>query len=746
MNILDTLARWANRVLQFLLWLFLGDTAASSPGETAASPLELEACPGITSLLDIALFRTVQAELTGTLSTSHGLLLTWLEIQRQAQRVLQTLRKKHHTHNTTKGVLSKTTSNNHHHHHHHHSNNSDWSTRQSQMESFAKACFEASCDMIECMATDRFAQTGNLSDPFPLSSSVSSSFEGHSSQQQSQTHNPHDNINTNSMNDETAAFWAHHVQASAMDTGRRLMPLRQRPRDCWESPRLFCPDFVWGEHVITLGLERLRQLVKHSYCAASLFHNNHNNKTTTTSSSSSSSSSSPLGVSSFPSDEASMQDITAHGVSLVSSVLAHEESHTLVRLVLVEAPQRLIQFQAALHAESVVSKRLYLIKSEYRAPLRAFWEAHSSVQRAPRLALIQETLDKWTKTSTTHTSSKHHPTKQPSRGAAEKARLQQLLETPALVKLVAYEQKIQKFELDMASALLPFCEVARYLDAKKATPIFKENVLARLRQLLVVPGKQPNNNKGTSTASAGIRPLLLDFQAVPRDEEPTDDPRGFGGKNHPRQRVLLDPHGLLFLRDPATLDTFLERVDDFVENLQVLAKCVSPKHIAKSFHVEKKAGELHPPTAKACRAFDAELFKAQFHDWWTLCVKQYEITVEEEVDPTTGVAHNTMDALAEEIRRAEMAVSLAMVTTPQALQKVQERVQVISRDCTKRFQILQQRVEDVCLREMDLYVRLSAPDVGQVLELRSTDQADIPIMGGVFGQPLLHAQQNLPLG
>lgn len=36
-----------------------------------------------------------------------------------------------------------------------------------------------------------------------------------------------------------------------------------------------------------------------------------------------------------------------------------------------DLPTRLFQFRAAMEAESVVTKRLYLIKCEYRAPFRA---------------------------------------------------------------------------------------------------------------------------------------------------------------------------------------------------------------------------------------------------------------------------------------------------------------------------------------------------------------------------------------
>ena len=70
--------------------------------------------------------------------------------------------------------------------------------------------------------------------------------------------------------------------------------------------------------------------------------------------------------------------------------------HALRRLVDLliprAAPSRLNQFRAAAEAGAVVSKRLYLVKCEYRAPMRALWESLDGLRAAPRDGLVERYL------------------------------------------------------------------------------------------------------------------------------------------------------------------------------------------------------------------------------------------------------------------------------------------------------------------------------------------------------------------
>ncbi|KAL7575457.1 hypothetical protein ACA910_007356 [Epithemia clementina (nom. ined.)] len=686
-------------LLDFLLWIFWGEASALQSGQSKESPLEIQAVPGLTTLLDISLFRSVEAELTGTLHTSHTLLQAWLDVQSQSRRVLQFLKRHSGTNNNVP---------------------LESSSFRTQLEFFARACHDGACDVLERMSTDRFAQTANLSDPFDGNNmalnnlsfgnegrTAGNNFEGGSTN--------HSNNGSSSQQD----FILSALQESSWDTGRRRLPTQQRPRDCWESARLHCPDYVWGDEVVGLCQKTVRHLAKHPFCSVA-FAERHALSD---------------GPSSGP-DASLQQNYMANRItslSYLTNTLEREEATLLLQLVLVDVTCRLSQFKAALEAESVVSKRLYLVKSEYRAPLRAFWEAHSSVQRAPSIELVQESLQR---ISSSSKDRRNKSIVQETASAGAKTRLQRFLDSSELVELLALERQIEQYELDMALSLFPFCELARYLDQKKAVPRNGDanvlDLLSRLKNVLVAGTSIRQRNTDHPT-SAGIRPLLLDFQGVPRDDD-EDEAQHLSS-------------ALSYLRSSETLARIDARLDDFVDQVKFLARLCSQKESKNAFYSEKKA-DIDPPSASHCRKFDGKLFKCLFKDWYTMVVKQHELTTEavEANDESLQEKGSKMEVLAEEIRRAEMAVSMSMVSTESALKKVKDRVQMISSDRTKRFDILKEILEDLCLREMNLHVHLVAPLVEEVLELRSTDNAIIPALYGVFGIPLLQAKQVLPLG
>ena len=95
--------------------------------------------------------------------------------------------------------------------------------------------------------------------------------------------------------------------------------------------------------------------------------------------------------------------------------------------------------------------------------------------------------------------------------------------------------------------------------------------------------------------------------------------------------------------------------------------------------------------------------------------------------------------LAEDIRKAEMEMSLAG-TTEQQLRVVQQRLEMIATDRQKRFDILKDMVEEVCLREMNLHVQVQAPDQQRTLILPQTSAV------GLFGIPLQMVGEPLPVG
>jgi hypothetical protein len=353
------------------LWSLFGKSPL--PGDDEENPLELTASPGLMTILDLAMHRSVEGELTATICAGHALLHALLDLKHQAQIVLAT---------------------------------SDCPTKA---ETFARACLESASDAIEKLSTDRLASSANLTDAYESGSS--SILSG--------------------ISDLPEA-----VADSKLDTGRHV-PLLQRSRDCWETARLICIDHVWADDAYLVCQRHVRHLSKQPFC---------------------SSKSNDLGDSSTWSREA----------------------HILRMLVFQDIPMRLYQFRTAVEANGVVSKRLYLVKCEYRAPFRAFLEAHQSVQRAPSISMVDE----------------YYHLKKSSGALVQKrkqaeATLQSILETPELIEALSLEKECELMEVCMAEALFPFTELARIIDHKrgklKAVPgKLKDDDAPELQELLQV--------------------------------------------------------------------------------------------------------------------------------------------------------------------------------------------------------------------------------------------------------------------
>jgi hypothetical protein len=123
-----------------------------------------------------------------------------------------------------------------------------------------------------------------------------------------------------------------------METGRRT-PVQNR-RDCWESPRLLCPDYVWADESFTTCQRLIRSLSKHPF---------------------------PQGdVDNLAPSVVSPSSTTGTASSAMGPSY-ERNAGLLLQLVQDDLPVRLYQFRCAMDAESVVTKRFYLFKCEYRA-------------------------------------------------------------------------------------------------------------------------------------------------------------------------------------------------------------------------------------------------------------------------------------------------------------------------------------------------------------------------------------------
>jgi hypothetical protein len=545
---------------------------------------------------------------------------TFLDLKHQAIQVLQELR----YNDSESGILS----------------------RSQQMESFARACFDAACESIEKLSVDKLAQSANLTDPFEHNYTTSS---------------------TSILSSQHVHAGIVSLQDSSLDTARRC-PIQQRPRDCWESPRLHCPDFVWADDLVNHCHRLLRNLLKHPFAADIVDHNNSNL------------------VNLSSADSSSRQRLNA---------TTERQASVLMDLIQYDVPSRLLQFRTTIEAESVVLKRLYLVKCEYRAPFRVFLEAHQSVLRAPNIDMVQEFFGL-------------SRSKVMKRRATAKEQLTTELGNLILVEALALEQRCEEYEIEMAKQLYGFCELARFLDHRrarlKAIPgIVDEDALPEYQELLRRLKGLLCRKAGVET-TAGIRPLLLDLQGVPRDED-----LGLNSS------------------DTAQNEGIQDRLDAFLDKLNILGRLCVTRH---AFRTEQRRAELDLPTSvyRNCAEFDDELFKCRFQDWHSMVQRQHDI-----------IGETDLHQLAEQLRRAEMQMSLAMAPA-ESLEVVRHRVELISSDRQKRFEVLKECIEDVCLREMFLYVALTAPETTTPLALNPTSAL------GVFGLPLRLAGETLPIG
>lgn len=367
-------------------------------GQTEDCPVLFKAVPGLVTILDVALFRSVEGQLTATICSSHCLLRVWIDVKSQAQIVLQLL-KEEEDENVHKGLY----------------------------ESFARQCLETANDAIERLSTDRMAQAANLTDPFDSILPATSGGGGH---------HHHHHLGSSSMTSGVGVQGiTTGVLESKEETGRR-QPM-QRRKDCWESPRLYCPDYVWADDAYSACQRWLRNLDKHPFMS----HNSVDN----------------LALSGGKHSKG--------GASLPSTISPNLMPNTelqaaiLLQLVQDDVPLRLYHFRQAMDAEVVVTKRLYMVKSEYRVPFRSFLEAHQSLLRAPPMELVDHFLEQ---RNSNDDSGRANETEK------LKSHLQSLLHKPELIEMLALEMELEKIELKLGEALFPFSELARTLDHKRA--------------------------------------------------------------------------------------------------------------------------------------------------------------------------------------------------------------------------------------------------------------------------------------
>ena len=137
--------------------------------------------------------------------------------------------------------------------------------------------------------------------------------------------------------------------------------------------------------------------------------------------------------------------------------------------------------------------------------------------------------------------------------------------------------------------------------------------------------------------------------------------------------------------------------------------------------------EFSASVIKGCTEdFDAELLECQLLDWFQMVGKQLELS-----QGQTDIVSN--------IREVETTIGIADATV-ESIDMAKENLDYMTDDRQQRLEFLQDLVEDLCLREMNLHVLILDPDPNANLILKETSAA------GFLGVPLQLACEILPVG
>ena len=387
------------------------------------------------------------------------------------------------------------------------------------IQDFAYQCYHSAKEGIHRLTTDRFAETANrtLRDTILATTATTSSASESVDESSSTT-----TTTTPTMMPKTAAALQIDIipslsqQTSGLSTfstpadvgiGRCYNP--QSRRDCWESSQLYCPDYCWAEDVLTGCHRLLKALLKHRFITLVNTHGweryiNIHNET-------------KKKKMNQQQQERSREDGKSKRTIMTINTLrpptyASNDPHAfpsleaihglqyLVSNLSTSIPSRLNQFRAAVESNAVVSKRLYLVKCEYRAPLRALWESCNNLNSAPKVELVERYLRDYHSTRTTITaqeggsgggdvgsgtnnsavgkggvrkkggisSSMEGGAKKTTPIQLQREKLEKLItekywKHPPFVKALQLERYCERLEVDMSRMLLPMANLASHI-------------------------------------------------------------------------------------------------------------------------------------------------------------------------------------------------------------------------------------------------------------------------------------------
>eukprot|EP01082_Thalassiosira_pseudonana_P014385 g12923.t1 g12923 contig7:473493-476108(-) len=649
------------------------------------------------------------------------------------------------------------------------------------MEDFAQQCYAAAIEGIQRLTTDGLAESANIS----LQDSIVGGDGGGDGAGQGTS-----NASPSSQQSMGSFF------ATPADTGigRCYQPMSRR--DCWESNRLICPDYTWADDVITLGQRLLRNLSRHRFITVVGTHGWSRYMSLNVISSLSVHCTNVI----MPPTYASC---TPHQFPSLEAI--HALKYLVTDLLSTTIPSRLNQFRAAAESDAVVSKRLYLVKCEYRAPLRAYIESWMALKSAPMLSMVEKYLNyyhnghNWEdeksdnvggikgglirsnsssvssksmrrKNSTdfikkTSTAASSTSLLQKRRDELENLLTEKYWKQPAFVEALQLEQYCESLELDMSKMILPLANVAkeifdRWNGRLRAVAVVSNNggdddrevedevteVLGwrdvpYMRELLRRL-KSLLCRKPGQDDSTGIRPLLLDLQGLPRLNKDFIDSSIEVPFYRPAPTTSSVFELIASRRDTTTSDEPWFYLEQFLCQVDTLLQLLKQKD-TMFLDVGGMAG------SKGDKGSLRELTDTLQEVWdGELFRAQYSdwydmVKRQKELSEGVGELEEDEMSLTELSERIrETEIELGIaMASRDQLEMLRSRLESLSIDMMARHVILAQLVSDVALRELNENIVVLAMNKSASMELPSLSSAQ-----GLFTTQLLASKEVLPVG
>jgi len=640
------------------------------------------------------------------------------------------------------------------------------------IQDFAQQCYFYANEAIQKLTTDKLAESANLT----LEASVFAA--GGLGENGAADGN-------GSINDVFSGPQSSPLSNSSIlpttraDLGIGRCYHNQPRHGCWESPRLYCPDYVWADDAIIVCQRLLRFLSKHRFVSLVGLHgwSRYDNlllEYSTKDSAGIKTVPAPLNASTTPHPFPSLEAI-------------HALNYLVTHLLSKSIPAHLNQFRAAVESNTVITKRLYLVKCEYRAPIRANMEGWLALNAAPKIDLVEKYLREYhsdvgdgqnsgngLRRKSSSVSDGLNKSLQQQREKLEKLINEKYWKHPVFVEALQLERCCEGAEAEMAQMLLPLASVAREIMNQRkgrirAIAIVKrENDSERdeendddeedmtiveilgwrdvphmrelLRRLKSILCRKPGEDE-----SSGIRPLLLDFQGFPRHNQDLVDLSieiPFFSM-HSTERTILDR--ILQRNRAQEIPTddqwfYLEQFLSGINTLLELLRQPGTPFLAEDRNVGNKSNKyvLEELAEKCIEAWDEEMFRAQYQDWWDMVIRQRQLSTGGALGETGAEPQPSLTELSETIRDTEIELSIAMASKDQ-LKMVLRRLQALRDDHESRFSIMSKIVNEVGQREMNENIIVTDPD---------SNETDFPKLSipGLLGKQLLMAGEVLPVG